>query len=99
MDRRRNRIRAFSIVPSPMPAQRWVLYAKSSQFGGDYLRVMAPYKGPQGSGTIFRQKERTMPQPKLRIVIIGAGFGGLEAAKTLRREPAEITLIDRQNYH
>src|SRR5215470_12940300 len=43
--------------------------------------------------------ERTMPPPKLRVVIIGAGFGGLEAAKTLRREPVEITLIDRQNYH
>jgi len=40
-----------------------------------------------------------MPQPKPLVVIIGAGFGGLEAAKTLRREPVEITLIDRQNYH
>src|SRR5438105_14656861 len=40
-----------------------------------------------------------MPQPKSRVVIIGAGFGGLEAAKTLRRAPVEITLIDRQNYH
>jgi NADH dehydrogenase len=33
------------------------------------------------------------------IVILGAGFGGLEAAKTLHRAPVEITLIDRQNYH
>ncbi len=33
------------------------------------------------------------------VVILGAGFGGLEAAKTLRRAPVEITLIDRQNYH
>lgn len=40
-----------------------------------------------------------MPQPKSRVVILGAGFGGLEAAKTLRRAPVEITLIDRQNYH
>src|SRR5438105_14407068 len=40
-----------------------------------------------------------MPQPKSRVVIIGAGFGGLEAAKTLTRVPVEITLIDRQNYH
>ena len=40
-----------------------------------------------------------MPQPQPRVVIIGAGFGGLEAAKTLRREPVQITLIDRQNYH
>jgi NADH dehydrogenase FAD-containing subunit len=34
-----------------------------------------------------------MPQPKPQVVILGAGFGGLEAAKTFRREPVEITLI------
>ena len=40
-----------------------------------------------------------MPQPKTRVVILGAGFAGLEATKTLRRAPVEITLIDRHNYH
>ena len=40
-----------------------------------------------------------MPQSNPRGVILGAGFGGLEAAKTLRRAPVAITLIDRQNYH
>jgi NADH dehydrogenase len=40
-----------------------------------------------------------MPQPKTRIVILGAGFAGLEATKTLKRAPVEITLIDRHNYH
>ncbi len=34
-----------------------------------------------------------------RIVIIGAGFGGLAAARTLRNAPADITLIDRTNHH
>jgi NADH dehydrogenase len=34
-----------------------------------------------------------------RIVIIGGGFGGLTAAKTLRNVDADITLIDRTNYH
>jgi NADH dehydrogenase len=32
-------------------------------------------------------------------VIIGAGFGGLEAAKALRRAPADITVLDRHNHH
>ena len=40
-----------------------------------------------------------MPQSSPRVVILGAGFGGLEATKALRRAPVEITLIDRQNYH
>ncbi len=40
-----------------------------------------------------------MPQRKLQVVILGAGFGGLEAAKALRHAPVDITLIDRQNYH
>ena len=33
------------------------------------------------------------------IVIIGAGFGGLNAARHLRNAPVQITLIDKQNYH
>ena len=36
---------------------------------------------------------------KPRIVIVGAGFGGLAAAERLRRLPADVTLIDRQNHH
>jgi NADH:quinone reductase (non-electrogenic) len=40
-----------------------------------------------------------MPRLNPTVVILGAGFGGLEATKTLRRAPVEIILIDRQNYH
>src|SRR5712672_1040154 len=34
-----------------------------------------------------------------RVVIVGGGFGGLAAAKALRRTPAEVILIDRTNHH
>ena len=34
-----------------------------------------------------------------RVVIIGAGFGGLSAAKRLAESHCRITLIDRHNYH
>ena len=34
-----------------------------------------------------------------RVVIIGAGFGGLSAAKRLAASHCRITLIDRHNYH
>jgi len=36
---------------------------------------------------------------KPRIVIVGAGFGGLAVAQGLKRLDADITLIDRQNHH
>jgi len=36
---------------------------------------------------------------KNRIVVIGAGFGGLEAAKRLKNADAEITVIDKRNHH
>ena len=38
-------------------------------------------------------------QTKPRVVIVGAGFGGLLAARTLARYPVQITLVDRQNFH
>ena len=34
-----------------------------------------------------------------RIVIVGAGFGGLSAAKALAKAPVDVTIIDRQNHH
>ena len=34
-----------------------------------------------------------------RVVIVGAGFGGLEAARKLARSPVDVTVIDRRNYH
>jgi NADH dehydrogenase len=34
-----------------------------------------------------------------KVVIVGAGFGGLDAAKALRRAPVDIVVVDRQNYH
>jgi NADH dehydrogenase len=34
-----------------------------------------------------------------RVIVVGGGFGGLEAVKALGRLDAEITLVDRHNYH
>ncbi len=36
---------------------------------------------------------------KERVVIIGGGFGGLRAARALKRAPVDVTLIDQRNYH
>ena len=43
--------------------------------------------------------ETPLPERRAKVVIVGAGFGGLEAARSLRRAPADITVIDRQNHH
>src|ERR1700743_2883397 len=43
--------------------------------------------------------EQTRPATRHRVVIVGAGFGGLEAAHRLRGAPVSITLLDRRNHH
>jgi NADH dehydrogenase len=40
-----------------------------------------------------------MNDERKRVVIVGGGFGGLEAAKALDGTPVDITLVDRANYH
>ena len=40
-----------------------------------------------------------MSDGRAKVVIIGAGFGGLAAAKALERTPVDVTVIDRQNHH
>ena len=34
-----------------------------------------------------------------RVVIVGGGFGGLSAARALRRAPVDVLLVDRRNHH
>jgi NADH dehydrogenase len=34
-----------------------------------------------------------------RVVVIGGGFGGLQAVQRFRRAPVEVTLVDRRNFH
>lgn len=34
-----------------------------------------------------------------RVVIVGAGFGGLNAARALAHAPVQVTVVDRKNHH
>ena len=44
--------------------------------------------------------EANAPIPdRPRVVVVGGGFGGLQAAKALAGAPVDITLIDRRNFH
>ena len=42
-----------------------------------------------------RARARTRPH----VIIVGAGFAGLNAAKRLARADVDITIIDRRNFH
>jgi NADH dehydrogenase len=43
--------------------------------------------------------QQQLQQRLPHVVVLGAGFGGLEVAKALRRAPVRVTLVDRHNYH
>lgn len=48
-----------------------------------------------------RGSAATLPGPPRvpHVVIVGAGFGGLAAARALSKAPVEVTVLDRENYH
>ncbi len=41
----------------------------------------------------------TSPNTRPRVIIVGAGFGGLSAARRLAREDVDVLVLDRNNYH
>jgi NADH:quinone reductase (non-electrogenic) len=45
------------------------------------------------------QRDDMSPARRKQIVIVGGGFGGIAAARALKRANADITLIDRRNHH
>jgi NADH dehydrogenase FAD-containing subunit len=44
-------------------------------------------------------KQNSLAAEWPRVVIVGAGFGGLTVAKALAKTPVDITVIDQHNYH
>ena len=52
--------------------------------------------------TVTLWNEPTMPptpENQPRVVIVGAGFGGLACAQALGGRPVKVTIVDRRNYH
>jgi NADH:ubiquinone reductase (H+-translocating) len=45
-----------------------------------------------GTGCTFGSRDH-------HVVVVGAGFGGLQAVSKLRRAPVEVTLVDRRDFH
>lgn len=59
------------------------------------MQVNTPSQSALQTSDNTAQKPTTVPH----VVIIGAGFGGLEAAKALGKQPVKLTVIDRNNHH
>src|SRR2546430_13244845 len=53
----------------------------------------------QANRQITKTEQQGLSGSMPRVVIIGAGFGGLKAAKQLGKVPVHLTVIDRDNYH
>jgi NADH dehydrogenase len=60
-------------------------------------RVRRAFRRGRTVGATFNVwcQERRLP----RVVIVGGGFGGIEAAKALARSPVEVVVIDEKNHH
>lgn len=48
---------------------------------------------------MFFTDDSPVPDKRPRVLVVGAGFGGMEVAWSLQNEPVEIMLLDRNNYH
>ncbi len=65
-------------------------------------QTLALSAGALGLGALtrrLRKRPAPMPARPMRVVVVGAGFGGLRLAQELAGEPVEVTLVDRNNYH
>jgi NADH dehydrogenase len=61
--------------------------------------VDAPQRGDAGEPKSGQVPRRPSSPGKHRVVIVGGGFAGIAAAKSLRGCDADVTLIDRRNHH
>src|SRR5213596_1869555 len=63
---------------------------------------MADVTTPAQLGPVLRDHSAVAESRAARrptVVIVGAGFGGLRAARALRKAPVDVILLDRHNYH
>ena len=48
---------------------------------------------------LFDRAEAEEMSDEHRVIIVGGGFAGLRAARALKAAPADVTVIDRRNFH
>jgi NADH dehydrogenase len=67
------------------------------------MSTLEPNQAPREAASINTHPEqqgtRPWPSARPRVIIIGAGFGGIHAARELGGKPVDVLMIDRNNYH
>ena len=61
------------------------------------MHTTKPVTPPSHTSVDVEQLSNARPRP--RVVIVGAGFGGLTAAKSLAKADVDLMVVDRQNHH
>src|SRR5438477_10588629 len=61
------------------------------------LTALAEVSANAGPGESVRIAPRRTGRP--RVVIVGAGFGGINAARKLAKSEVDVLLVDKNNYH
>jgi NADH dehydrogenase/putative oxidoreductase len=88
-----------NVLPLGDPALLFFLLSSFVLYGGGFLSI---------DHLVALQAQRQCPSLSSdpswldgapRVIIVGAGFGGIAAAQALRHAWASVTLIDRRNYH
>jgi NADH dehydrogenase len=69
-----------------------------------FLLALGAAAGRHGLRSLAMAIQRTpLPpargEPRKHVVIVGAGFAGMQAARALRNAPVDVTIIDRSNHH
>src|SRR5947208_852851 len=107
MGARRGRRRTSRASPTAAAAvaARTAAWARPNRTKGGASFTNAPPRprtraaGLESSQPPFLKSMDSRASSAPRVVIVGGGFAGLSAARTLRRAPVQITLVDRHNHH